>query len=365
MKQLIAVTSLLILFFTIACNSKRELTFSKATYVARVTGDVLAGEMEEFPNSNRTGEDFNIGATDLGIIWEMKNGEYGIFFGDTYGRDHFKDMGDGKVPNYSDWRCNVLVFSNDRNLEDGLTFDGAAMDPTGSAREIIYGAKDQSGTGDWTSIPTGAICANGIDYVHYMNVKNWLKDNDWISNYSGLYRSRDSGRNWEKCENMYWDSGSNFGQVGYWKKDGYVYMMGTETGRKSTARVARFREGDIEEQDQYEYWNEIEKKWIKGDELRATDLFEDTVGELSVIYHKKSRKWIVTYFCGQRYNITVRYADNITGPWSEPQELAHGSEFPQLYGSFIHPLSADGDHLYFLMSRWAPYNVFLMKSEVK
>lgn len=363
-KPLFSISTFIILLSFAACENKKELQFSKATYIARVTGDTLLGKPENFPNTNNTSKDFDIGATDLGIIWQMANGEYGIFFGDTYGRNHFKDLGDGKVPNYSDWRCNVLVFSKDKNLDDGLTIDGAVMDSTGSAREIIYGAQDQSGTGDWTSIPTAAICANGIDYVHYMNVMDWHKDNDWTTNYSGLFRSLDSGRNWEKCENVQWDSDSNFGQVGYWKKDEYVYMVGTESGRKSTARVARFKEADIEKQDQYEYWNKDENKWIKGDETKATSLFEDTVGELSIIYHNKSKNWIMTYFCAQRYDITVRYAAEITGPWSEPQQLAHGSEFPQLYGSFIHPLSADSDNLYFLMSLWAPYNVFLMKSEI-
>lgn len=360
----IFLIALLSIPFVVSCGGKTELSFSRANYVARVTGDVSASKSEDFPNSNNTAEDFNIGATDLGIIWQMANGEYGIFFGDTYGRNHFKDMGDGKVPNYSDWRCNVLVFSKDTDLDKGLIISGAVVDSTGSAREIIYGAQDQSGEGDWTSIPTGAICANGIDYVHYMNVMDWHQDSNWTTNYSGLYRSFDSGRNWEKCENMRWDSDSNFGQVGYWKKDGYVYMVGTETGRKSTARVARFKEADMEQQEKYEYWNGNANKWVKGDETEATGLFDDTVGELSVIYHNKSRQWIMTYFCAQRYDITVRYAEEITGPWSEPQELAHGKDFPQLYGSFIHPLSADNDQLYFLMSLWVPYNVFLMRSEI-
>ncbi len=30
----------------------------------------------------------------------------------------------------------------------------------------------------------------------------------------------------------------------------------------------------------------------------------------------------------------------------------------------FHPLSVNGDNLYFLMSMWMPYNVFLMKAEI-
>ena len=53
-----------------------------------------------------------------------------------------------------------------------------------------------------------------------------------------------------------------------------------------------------------------------------------------------------------------------SGPWSEPYELANGREYAQLYGSYIHPLSVTGDNLYFTMSMWMPYNVFLMKAEL-
>lgn len=44
--------------------------------------------------------------------------------------------------------------------------------------------------------------------------------------------------------------------------------------------------------------------------------------------------------------------------------LANGREYAQLYGSYIHPLSVTGDNLYFTMSMWMPYNVFLMKAEL-
>jgi hypothetical protein len=60
----------------------------------------------------------------------------------------------------------------------------------------------------------------------------------------------------------------------------------------------------------------------------------------------------------------MRTAEDITGPWSEPYELVSGKEYAQLYGSYFHPLSVSGDNLYFLMSMWMPYNVFLMKAKL-
>lgn len=324
---------------------------------ARVTGAPIAGET--FPSPNNTLK-WNVGGTDLGIVWEMEPGKFGVFFGDTFGRD-FKPNPSNPGPNGGSWRCNVLAFSDDKDLEDGLTFSSMATDGRGDAREIVYGAKDGSGNGDWTSIPTAAIRANGTDYVHYFNMRNWI---GWITNYSGMYKSTDNGQTWEKCEGITFSSNSPFGQGGYFKKDGYVYMFGTQTGRDSKAALARFREPDIENRERYEYWNGSSGTWIKGDENQATVIIDDKVGELSFLYNETFNKWFIAYFNADRYNITMRTAEQITGPWSEPYELAAGKDYAQLYGSYFHPLSERGENLYFLMSMWMPYNVFLMKVEV-
>lgn len=338
-----------------------SLEYHNTVLLSRVTGTPSVGE--DWPSPNNTPQDYDVGGTDLGIIWEMDEGKYGIFFGDTFGSDFAYDSIKSE-PTGSNWRSNFLAFSNDHNLADGLTIHSMATDAEGKAREIVYGAKDKSGEGDWTSIPTAAIRANGIDYVHFMNIRSWTGKKGWISNYSGLYRSKDNGETWEKCEGISWGADSNFGQAGYYKKDGYVFMVGTKTGRTSSPRLARFREKDIEDLSRYEYWNGWEKRWIKNDESKADNLFEDTVGELSIIYNTKFKRWIIAYFCADRYNISVRDADEITDSWSEPSELANGKDFPRLYGSFIHPLSADSENLYYLMSKWIPYNVFLMKTEI-
>jgi hypothetical protein len=326
--------------------------------IARITGTAISGET--FPNPNNTALNWNVGGTDLGIIWEMEPGKYGIFFGDTFGRD-FTPNPTNPGPNGGSWRSNVLAFSDDNDLEDGLSFSSMAIDSRGDAREIIYGGKDASGNGDWTSIPTAAIRANGIDYVHYFNIRNWT---GWVTNYSGIYKSADNGQTWTKCSNISFSSYSNFGQVGYFKKDGYVYMIGTQTGRDSNAKLARFLESNIENQTSYEYWDAAAGQWVVGDESKASVIIDDKVGELSFIYNQKLKKWIIAYFSSDRYNITMRTAENITGPWSKPYELAKGTEYAQLYGSFFHPLSETGDDLYFAMSMWMPYNVFLMKAEL-
>ncbi|WP_029904866.1 DUF4185 domain-containing protein [Prevotella sp. 10(H)] len=339
-------------------RKKLNLKIKKVEQVARVTGTPVQGD--NLPSPNNTTDMYDVGGTDLGIVWEMEKGKYGIFMGDTYGKGFIPDQDDPAT--FGDnWRCNVLAFSKDNDLRDGITIDAMSVDEKGYAQELIPGGKDKSGNGDWTSIPTAAIRANNIDYVHYFNMKNWT---GWVTNYSGLYKSTDNGQTWSECPDVYFTSDSNFGQAGYFKKDGYVYMVGTETGRKSNPRLVRFKEKDIEKQYLYEYWNKDKNKWIRGDESEATNLFEDTVGELSIAYNTKYKCWIMAYFCGKRYEISLRCATELTGEWSEPLTLATGRQYSQLYGSFIHPASLDGDELYFLMSMWRPYNIFLMKAEL-
>ena len=337
----------------------RALNFTNLKCVSRVTGAEVNGinglPAVEFEVNNRTNELYNVGGTDLGIVWELQSGRYGLFFGDTFGSDFYPNFVN-PGPNGGNWRSNVLLFSEDLDLSDGLTIHGAAMDESNkNAREICYGGKDGSGNGDWTSIPTAAIRANGADYVHYMNIRNWT---GWVTNFSSLYKSTNDGATWTRCQDVKFGSTSNFGQVGYFKKDGYIYMVGTITGRDNKPHLARFLEKDIENQAEYEFWNG--GGWIKENEAAATPLFNDIAGELSIAYHPEFEKWILLYFNGTRYDISFRTADHIIGPWSEPKKLVDGWQYAQLYGSYIHRLSLKGDTLYFIMSMWLPYNTYLM-----
>ena len=341
-------------------KTKLQVVPGSLTCLARVTGKPLPGET--YPSPNHTDSLYDVGGTDLGIVWDMGRGQAGIFFGDTYGKDFVSLPAGG--PSGGNWRSNVLAFSADKNPEDGITFSGMATDRPDTAREIVYGAKDVSGTGDWTSIPTAAIHAAGKDYLHYMNIRKWGKPGEWETNYSGLYVSANRGKNWSPCPTVRFEAQSNFSQVAYARKDGYIYMAGTKPGRSGSVYLARVKEKHMETTSRYEYWNK-EKGWIKGKEIAATAIVEDRVGELSLLYHRTYKKWIMTYLSGSRYEIVLRSADEINGTWSEPQTLVKGKDYPALYGAFMHPWFDKGDTIYFLMSMWKPYNVFFMKAKIK
>ena len=329
--------------------------------VARITGRTLPGET--LPNPNRTDERYSLGGTDLGIVWEISEGRYGLFFGDSYG-PKFKPIpggGPGPTGGPGDWRSNVLAFAEDGDLSDGLSFSGMLTAPDAPARAAEVVPREVNGS--FTAIPTAAVALGGVQYVHYMYWQ--VGTDDAPENYSSIYRSDDGGRHWQSCrDSIEFGRGSRFGMVGYASRNGYCYMLGTPIGRSGSARLARFRDGDILRRERYEYWNGDERRWIAGDESAATVVLDGTVGELSVAYHEKYRCWLTLYFDAERYAICYRTAERIEGPWSEERVLVSGADYPGLYGSYIHPASLDGDTLYYTMSEWPAYNVFLMKAHV-
>ncbi|WP_256006108.1 DUF4185 domain-containing protein [Pedobacter deserti] len=335
-------------------NLKNVLKPVNVIRVARLTGNSLPGE--DLPNANETVKKYDIGGTDLGIAWRMGNGKTGFWFGDTYGAD-WKPTPEGGPGPAGHWRSNVVGISTDEHLGDGVTFDHMV------AKEIIPSPHITDGTGNHTTIPTAAIHANGKDYVHYMEVRKWGPPGTWTTNKSGLYKSADNALTWTECKTVEFSGSSNFAQAAYEKKDGYVYMMGTVSGRQGAIHLSRVKERDMEDKSAYDYWNGV--KWLRNQETSATPIIPAPAGELSLAWHQRYKRWVVVYLDEKRHELVLRSAASITGPWTEAQSLVKSADYPALYGGFIHPSSTNGSELYFLMSMWHPYNVFLMKADLK
>ena len=368
----------LLLFAIISCLSNEKasaeiqdplLQFSNLKQISRLTGDPL--ENENFPSPNNTTKGYDVYGTDLGIIWKMSGSKVGIFFGDTHGKG-FKPFLNGGGGNGSNWRSNVLAFSIDTNLMDGLSINEMIVDDKGKASEICAGGKTNPKVYQ-TSIPTSAIRAAGVDYVHYMNIYDWRGQNcSWLTNFSSLYASYDDGKTWEPKSEVKFNPLSHFSQVAYAKKDGFVYMIGTRSGRGDAGYLARFKEKDILNTREYEYWNCKSRQWIKGNEDAASPVIPPPVGEASLMFHEKYKRWILTYnydyTCDResprkKHAIVYRDTDDIT-TWSRPKVLVSDDEYPGLYCAYMHPLKNNEDKLYFLMSLWGPYNVFLMSVDI-
>ena len=93
-------------------NYSRELKFSNLKCVSRITGAEINGTnglpIVEFEVNNRTNELYNVGGTDLGIVWELQPGHYGLFFGDTFGSVFYPNFVN-PGPNGSNWRSNAFL----------------------------------------------------------------------------------------------------------------------------------------------------------------------------------------------------------------------------------------------------------------
>lgn len=373
LKQIPIACAMALAIATMSCTEKSNkdthVELKNMRMIARLTGAAQPNDTVLFVNNT---EQYDVYGTDLGIMWHMEGDKVGVFFGDTNGEGFQVSPNGGG--NGGNWRSNVLAFSEDTNLEDGMTISGMALDSEGKAREICAGAKAGNYEKYNTSIPTGAIRVAGVDYIHYMNIYEWAGGNGrWLTNFSSLYSSSDGAQTWERKEEVTFHPDSHFSQVAYAKKDGYVYMLGTQSGRGDAAYIARFKEQDILVMENYEYWSGNENEWVKGKEEAAIPVFDAPVGETSLMFLEKQQTWLVTYLLDHIYDkkddkkghtlVYRQSKDLIT--WSDVKVLTSDKEYPGLYCAYMHPLKNNGDKLYFLMSIWQPYNVFLMSADIE
>jgi hypothetical protein len=319
--------------------------------VAPVTG-------EDSPN--RTASRFGFLATDLGILWD--DGEGGVLaaFGDTYGAGW---TGPGAGLRSADHRRNVLARTTTADLSEGLPLDSVVEDRPGHAAEIL--PKDPERRIESTVIPTAGIAVDGVQYIHYMSVKVWGVPGGWRTNYGGIATSRDGGRTWHKDPAARWRNtvfGRNRFQLGAFARDGgHVYLFGTRNGRAGPVYLARVAPDGVAEPRRYEYWDGTGwHRWWR----RARPVAPGPAGELSVAYHRGLRRWLMVHLEDRAGRIVLRAARAATGPWGPPSVLVSAAEYPALYGGYLHPGALDSDDVYFTMSQWGPYQVYLFHARL-
>ena len=343
-------------------------------YIPILEGRTTTVELLTGPTSpNDTVDRFGISGTDLGILWD--NGAAGddrrvhMVLGDT--------MGDCSVEG-DQWRSNILFRSADRDLSDGMRIVDAPMERPGMARSIL---PRQDVPGEVTVIPTAGIEVGGTQYLRYMSVERWGDPGEWTTNYSALASSTDDGETWDEVRGtartgtgdptlIPADLGAPFsshtnGQMSaFVSRDGYVYEYLTPSGRNGSARLARVPESQIEDMSAYRYWDG--SGWVPGHEDAAVVL-DGRVSELSVTWSPRLGTYLALYTDGNN-DVVMRQAPTPQGPWSGRDVLLSYEHLPTLYGAFAHPWSpaidASGDDLYFTLSTWDAYNVFLMKTDL-
>jgi hypothetical protein len=98
----------------------------------------------------------------------------------------------------------------------------------------------------------------------------------------------------------------------------------------------------------------------------AEPVIEGAMGEMSVMWNSYLQKYMLMNLDNTRLTILLRTADTPWGPWSPPRVVVTAREHPGLYAPNVHPqwVEDSGRVVYFTMSLWSEYNVFLMKVDL-
>lgn len=315
---------------------------------------------------NRTDKRWQVYGTDLGIMWESGPDEIAMAFGDTVGVGFHPPGGMG-----GDWRSNLLGFSSNRDLSQGVVLDRMVTDGRCHAAEVLPSRKKDNI--EITTIPTSGFALPQPDsptgyrqYLSYMSIRTWNGvPGTFYTNYGGIAYSDDHGQTWTKDPHARWDNIfglSNFQVSAMVPHDGYVYMFGTPNTRLGSVGLARVPVDQVLNTTAYQYWRDGHWTPVSG-AASATSIVDGPAGELSVRYDPGRGVWQMSYLDTAKTAIVVREANSPQGGWSESTPTVSVSAYPELYGGFIHPWSTGSD-LYFTISTWSDYNVYLMRAEL-
>ncbi|MGH3442706.1 MAG: DUF4185 domain-containing protein [Nitriliruptorales bacterium] len=314
-----------------------DVRVEQVEVVAQLTG---AG------SPNRTAERWDVAGTDLGHSFRHGDSLY-MVFGDTFGQ--------GWPQRRGNWRSNVLARVDDLDPSDGLDFATMVTDARGRAREILPSLKIPGI--ERTVIPTGGASLGDRMLLHYMSVSSWGGHGHWRARHAGLAVSADGGETWTRPPGAIWDGEGNFVQVDFAEDEGWLYMLGIPAGRDGGAALARVEPDDATDKGAYEYWDG--RAWVRGDEHAAVTVVEGPVGELSLRWSPRFERWLLMYLHEANDDVVLRTAPELTGPWDEPRIVVTAKQWPQPYGPYFVPL--DGDEVYFTLSRFDFYNVYLLR----
>lgn len=321
---------------------------SEGSLEPQVAGTELVGKVTGADSPNDTASRWGIHGTDLGHMFMHRDQLY-MVFGDTFGAGGLGGR---------DWRSNAMARIADPDPRNGFIIDAMVSSDSGAAKELLPSRKIVGI--ERTVIPTYGISVDGRMYLHYMSVRKWGQPGRWDVRHSGFAYSDDDGRTWNSPAEAIWQGDTGFEQVAMVEQDDYLYSFGIPEGRYGGVRLRRVDPSAILDKGAYEYW--------QGDgwgaqPAAAQQVVPAPVGELSVAWSEEHERWVMMYLNPERRAIVLRSAPALTGPWGDEQVVVTANEHPGLYSPYIVPASLSADGLYFTMSLWDDYNVYLMRAQ--
>jgi hypothetical protein len=216
---------------------------------------------------------------------------------------------------------------------------------------------------------------------------------------SVLAVSDDDGKTFRQVYEL---STDKFRVVALWKSDPWLYVFGSGDYRKSSVCLARVELGRVVQRSAIRYFQragaDALPQW-SDQERNASMLFHhNVVGEMSVAYCPSVARYVMLYNSTSPRGIAMRSAPQPWGPWSDVEIIFHpwkdrgygqfmhipdrlratpdglhdpgrAHEWGGEYGPYIMARYTTGDsgacRIYYTMSTWNPYQVVVMRSDLK
>ncbi len=312
-----------------------EVELRQVSRIQQLTGPI---------GPNHTDRRWAVFGTDLGHPFRH-GGRLGMLFGDTFATE-----------TRTGWRSNTLAWSGD-GPAGGLELSAMHGSP-GPAREILGSIKLEGW--EQTVIPTSAVSLGDRIVTHYMSVKCWGPPGEWVVNHSGLAASTDGGRTWRRL-GIRWRGDGPFAQVEFVRHGPRLYAFGIPAGRTGAVHLARVPPDRLADPAAWRY--RTGDGWSP-DPTRAQPVVPPPAGELSVQRLPRHGTWLMLYLDERRHGVVLRTADSLSGPWSTEELVLSEVTMPSLYAPYLIPASTGPGTIYFTLSRYDTYNVFLMRADV-
>jgi hypothetical protein len=264
-----------------------------------------------------------------------------------------------------------MAYTTDTDPSDGIVLSGWITDSaTHLAKELIHSAKIDEV--EMTVIPTTAVTWGNYLYVYFMSVISWGDAGSWTCNNASIAYTLD-GHTFVEALNMSWPGNSHFIEWGIIKggpgapsTGGYRYFLATGSGRFDSCYLARVLETQILNQSSYQYFTGFSSSDLplwSTDGSDAEPVIDAPIGEITVMWNTYLDRYILMNLDDAAKKIYVRTAQSPWGPWSAPFTIISRPEYNGFYAPNIDPtlIEDNGRIVYFTMSLWNVYNVYLMK----
>jgi hypothetical protein len=271
-----------------------------------------------------------------------------------------------------DWRAPVALFSDTKNLDQGIVWSEAAGGDPHYARQL-WPYEHHTPSGDTTVLPSDVMTIGGAMYLHASAHFPFGS-----VGFTEIWKSIDGGHTWFRPGPKF-DGGIHNGLAQLWSwdvgDDGFVYVMSTafRVARDRPIILRRVPADRLTDPGAYEGWGFGANGWAWGNE--PTPVLNGGYGEMCL--RRIQRQWVFVVFNNRDYRLEVRVFPDITSnlydvPMNIPIRGGHwgaesGDAVAQLYGPSIVPGSRLDAGFHLFVSQWKepgpgwPYHVMQFK----